>query len=91
MPLLNPVWFPFAGQMPAQAGVYLIVDRDNNPVYIGETDDFDRRMKEHRSDRLHAMHRYAPAGVWFEVQAVADVRAQRAAALIAEYAPPANG
>jgi predicted GIY-YIG superfamily endonuclease len=61
-------------------------------IYIGETDDFKRRMDEHRADRSHCMHRYAPALVQAEVvTGEADARRKRESALIAEYAPPCNG
>jgi predicted GIY-YIG superfamily endonuclease len=90
-PMINPVWYSFNGTLPDFAGVYLVVDRDNNPIYVGETDDFDRRIREHRSDRLHPMHHYAPVGVWVELQAIDTVRAEREAVLLAAYLPPANG
>ena len=74
------------------AGVYGIMNAKKQMIYIGETDDFKRRMAEHQADKTHSMHRYAPALVQAEVvSGGTDARRKRESALIAEYAPPCNG
>ncbi len=71
--------------------VYGIMNNRKQMIYIGETDDLKRRMSEHRLNRTHPMHRYAPVLVWAEVITAGETaRRQRERQLIAEYAPPCN-
>ncbi|MEX1253899.1 MAG: GIY-YIG nuclease family protein [Dehalococcoidia bacterium] len=85
--------YQFRGtQWHAVPGVYGIMNASKQMIYIGETEDFQRRMQEHQQDSAHCMHRYSPALVWAEViQGGAEPRRQRERQLIAEYAPPCNG
>jgi predicted GIY-YIG superfamily endonuclease len=60
-------------------------------IYVGETQDLAVRIAQHRADKTHKMHRYAPAFIEFElITAGETVRRQREQRLIAEYSPPAN-
>lgn len=71
-------------------GIYGIMNAQRQMIYIGQTDNFKRRMAEHQADRSHDMHRYGPALVWAEVIADYTVRILRERALILEYDPPSN-
>ena len=72
-------------------GVYGITDVDKKMIYIGETNDFRRRLPEHRSDTSHKMHQYHPSHVLLEVMPDDELaRVLREKELIAEYEPPAN-
>ena len=81
---LNGPWNPLPG-------VYGIMNSRSQIIYIGETDDFNRRIAEHRADTTHCMHRYGPALVRAEVVTGGEVaRRDRERILIAEYLPPCN-
>ena len=72
-------------------GVYGITDVDKKMIYIGETENFRRRLPEHRSDTSHKMHQYHPHYVLLEAMADDELaRLFREKELIAEYDPPAN-
>jgi predicted GIY-YIG superfamily endonuclease len=73
------------------AGVYGILNSQRQMIYIGQTDNFKRRMAEHAADTEHCMHAYGPTYVWAEVITNKDTRLARETLLIAEYGPPCNG
>ena len=84
--------YVFTGSWNAIAGVYGIMNAQKQMIYVGQTDDFKRRMAEHQADTSHKMHKYSPALVWAEVISGGEaVRRTRETQLIAEYNPPANG
>ena len=83
--------YNFNGNWNAQPGVYGIMNSASQMIYIGETDDFKRRMAEHQADTAHCMHRYAPALVRAEtINGGEAVRRTRESVLIAEYHPTCN-
>ena len=90
MPFTNNDEVPFRGTWYETAGVYGIMNNQREMVYIGQTDNFKRRMAEHQADQTHPMHRYGPASVLAEIVSDPVPRAARERVLIAEYGPPAN-
>ena len=82
----------FNANWKALPGVYGIMNSDSQMIYIGETDDLQRRMGEHQADKEHCMHRYGPALARAEVVNGGEpARKLRESALIAEYnRPPCN-
>ena len=86
----NSQLFDFNGQWNAVAGVYGVMNAQQQMIYIGQTDDFQRRLAEHIADTTHCMHRYNPRYAFAEVIPQQQVRDVREAQLIAEYAPPCN-
>lgn len=91
MPFSVTQTYSFAGTIWYEVpGVYGIMNAQQQMIYIGQTDNFKRRMAEHQADGSHDMHRYGPALVWAEVIADQGVRATRERALILEYDPPSN-
>jgi predicted GIY-YIG superfamily endonuclease len=88
---------PFAGQIYSfnttwnpVPGVYGIMNASYQMIYIGQTDNFQRRMTEHANDREHCMHRHGPTYACAEVIHDQGERDRREAQLIAEYNPPCN-
>jgi len=91
VPFFNPQWFNFNGQLPNSPGVYGITNATQQIIYVGETQDLATRIAQHRADRTHKMHRYAPSLVEFEPITAGEVaRKRREQQLIAELNPPAN-
>jgi predicted GIY-YIG superfamily endonuclease len=91
MPFTASQTFSFTGTTWNEVpGVYGIMNVSRQMIYIGQTDNFKRRMDEHQADTRHCMHRYGPALVWAEVIAAAPVRTARERELILEYRPPCN-
>lgn len=70
--------------------VYGILDLVGNMIYVGRTDNLERRMGEHRCDSGHRMHRYMPQFVVVETIPTEAERCRRERQLIAEYNPPGN-
>ncbi len=92
MPFIDPQWFQFNGRLPNSPGVYGITNDKRQLIYIGETQDLTTRIAQHQADKMHKMHRYAPALIEFEsITAGEAARKRREQQLIAEYNPPANG
>ncbi len=91
MPFSGAETYPFLGAKSRAAGVYGIVDIEGRVIYVGETDDLDRRIRQHQLDVDHKMHRLGPTFVWFEAVPNPFLRFSREQSLIAEYEPPANG
>ena len=91
MPFNNTTAYNFVGtnwnEVP---GVYGIMNAKRQMIYVGQTDNFKRRMAEHQADKTHLMHRYGPTLVVAEVIRDSVVRTTRERVLIAELAPPAN-
>ncbi len=76
----------------AVGAVYGIMNAQKQMIYVGQTDDLKRRIDEHRADRSHCMHRYAPALVVAEVITGGETaRRTRETQLLADYSPPCNG
>ena len=72
-------------------GFYGITNANRQMIYVGQTEDLQRRMAEHRADASHCMHRYSPALVWVEVVTGGEpARLARERQLILEYTPPCN-
>ena len=83
--------YNFNGPWKATPGVYGIMNSDRQMIYIGETNDFQRRMAEHHADTEHCMHQYGPALVRAEViEGGEPARKLRESTLIAEYGPVCN-
>ena len=83
--------YNFNGDWNAVPGVYGIMNSQNQMIYIGQTDDFKRRMAEHQADTTHCMHGYSPALVRAEVINTGEpARRARETVLIGEYGPPCN-
>jgi predicted GIY-YIG superfamily endonuclease len=59
-------------------------------LYIGQTDNFKRRMSEHRGNLEHDMHRYGPVYVEAEVVRDETTRCMKERALINSHQPPCN-
>ena len=75
----------------AVPGVYVIANASGQVIYVGQTDNLQRRMAEHRADTTHCMHRYGPSLVWVEVVTTGEVdRRLRERQLILEYRPFCN-
>ncbi len=73
------------------SAVYGVMNAQRQMIYVGQTDDLQRRMSEHVNDTKHPMHRYAPELVIVEsVGANETSRITREKQLIAEFNPPAN-
>jgi predicted GIY-YIG superfamily endonuclease len=86
-----PIAYPFTGAFVAAAVVYLILDAAYNVIYVGETTDLCRRIKQHRADASHLMHRHQPA--WVKVEFGYEnepLRKTRASELILKHKPPVN-
>lgn len=77
--------------LPSTPGVYIIVDSQNQAIYIGQTHDLEDRIADYRRDFTHCMHGYGPARILFEQIAGQADRLAREAQLIAQYQPPCNG
>jgi predicted GIY-YIG superfamily endonuclease len=86
----NPTLYDFNGAWNHVSGVYGIMNASRQMIYIGETDDFARRMAEHQANTLHCMHRYGPRFVLAEVINDKATRCARERQLILEYNPPCN-
>lgn len=86
----NSELYSFGGQWNAVPGVYGITNAQQQMIYIGQTDNLQRRMTEHANDKTHCMHRYGPTYTFAEVIQDPDARSAREAQLIAEYNPPCN-
>lgn len=75
----------------AVPGVYVIGNASGSVIYVGQTDNLQRRMAEHRADTTHCMHRYAPSQVWVEVITTGEVdRRLRERQIVSEYRPLCN-
>jgi predicted GIY-YIG superfamily endonuclease len=86
-----PIAYPFTGAFVAAAVVYLILDAAYNVIYVGETTDLCRRIKQHRADASHLMHRHQPA--WVKVEFGYEnepLRKARENELILQHNPPVN-
>jgi hypothetical protein len=70
---------------PAQSGVYALYN--TGWVYIGESNDIQRRLQEHMRDQRIMQHR--PTGFTFELVGAAS-RVARQDALISQLSPIAN-
>lgn len=91
MPFQNSKLYRFdSSNLPAVGGVYGILNKDRTVIYVGRTDDLNRRIGEHRNDSRHCMHRYAPVSIVFEPITSEKERIIRERMLIAEYNPPCN-
>ena len=91
MPFTTEKTYRFRGTWNDVPGVYGIMNAQKQMIYIGETDSFKRRMKEHQDDSGHCMHPYGPELVWAEViRGGEPARVARETALISEYGPPCN-
>lgn len=86
-----PIAYPFNGAFVAAAVVYLILDAAYNVIYVGETIDLCRRIKQHRADLSHLMHRHKPAWVKIEFGYENEsLRKARESELILKHNPPVN-
>jgi predicted GIY-YIG superfamily endonuclease len=86
-----PIAYPFAGAFVAAAVVYLILDAAYNVIYVGETNDLCRRIKQHRADASHLMHLHKPAWVKIEFGYENEpLRKARQSELILKHNPPVN-
>ena len=86
-----PIAYPFNGAFVAAAVVYLILDPAYNVIYVGETTDLCRRIKQHRADASHLLHRHQPA--WVEIEFGYEnepLRKARESELILQHNPPVN-
>lgn len=92
MPFTDQTTYNFATtNFNAVGAVYGIMNGQKQMIYIGQTDDLKRRMDEHRADRSHCMHGYAPALVIAEVISSGEAaRRTREAQLLAEFRTPCN-
>lgn len=84
-----PIAYPFTGAFVAAAVVYLILDAAYNVIYVGETTDLCRRIKQHRADASHLMHCHKPA--WVKVEFGYEnepLRKARESELILKHNPP---
>jgi predicted GIY-YIG superfamily endonuclease len=93
MPFSDPRTYDFTSTVwKPVAAVYGIMNSKKQMIYVGQTDDLQRRMDEHRNDSAHCMYRYGPALVTVEVLSGGEaIRRDRELRLIAEYSPPCNG
>lgn len=71
-------------------GVYIIYGASGQVIYVGQTDNFKRRMAEHKADTAHLMHRYNPAFVDAENISDPYARTVREQALIFQLRPLCN-
>lgn len=76
--------------LPSKPGGYIVVNGQNEPIYVGQTANLAERIGDHRGDRFHCMHRHGPVAIWFEEIANQAQRLRREAELILQYAPPCN-
>lgn len=86
-----PIAYPFAGAFVAAPVVYLVLDAAYNVIYVGETNDLCRRIKQHRADASHPIHRHTPAWVKIEFGYEDEpLRKARERELILKHNPPVN-
>ena len=91
MPFQITQAYDFRGEWNDSAGVYGIMNSSRQMIYIGETDNFKRRMSEHQADVEHCMHRNGPQLVFVEVvQSGETARKELETQLIQEYRPTCN-
>ena len=86
----NSQRYDINGQWNPVAGVYGVTNAQQQMIYIGQTDDFQRRFFEHAKDMSHCLHKYGPRFVFAEVIQDQRTRDVREAQLIAEFNPPCN-
>ena len=75
---------------PARSGVYVICNQQGQCVYVGQSNDIQRRLSEHLNDTTHTMH--AHGGVSFAYDLVDGdlARTLRERTLILTLNPPCN-
>jgi predicted GIY-YIG superfamily endonuclease len=90
---------PFVDQSPkplrttqwnAVGAVYGVLDAANRVVYVGQTDDLQRRIEEHLADVRHCMHRSGGISGVADVVSDPTERNRRESYLIREYNPSCN-
>lgn len=88
--------FPFTeagitANAPTRSGVYMIwgTGGTNSVVYVGETNDLQRRLLEHRRETNTCIARQNPATCGFELVESVQ-RVQRQNQLIQEFRPTCN-
>lgn len=74
---------------PSASGVYAIW-RPNQWIYVGETNDLQRRLLEHFDGGNHRITQASPTGFGFELVSGDAARINRQNALILELKPSAN-
>jgi predicted GIY-YIG superfamily endonuclease len=74
----------------AVAAVYGVLNARSQVIYVGQTDNLQRRIVEHLSDYGHCMHPLGATALVADVVPDPIERTRREAALIREYSPPCN-
>lgn len=92
MPLTDPSGLAFySEEFPTGPGVYVIQTTGGLAIYVGETQNLQRRIEEHRADREHCLQWYTPTWVAFESGAYSkEVRMARETTLREELKPFCN-
>jgi predicted GIY-YIG superfamily endonuclease len=91
MPFVNSVRYSFWDTDWKQVGaVYGILSDEGRVIYIGQTDNLQERMADHRTNRRHCLHRHSPSWVVVEVISDEASRRDREHQLIDYFDPPCN-
>jgi excinuclease UvrABC nuclease subunit len=90
MPFNNNHAYSFNEDWIEAEGVYGIMNPQWQMIYIGETDNLRKRMREHVYDKAHCINKHNPSLVLVEFTISESTRKNRASQLIAEYNPPCN-
>ena len=90
MPFVNQTRFSIFDVFCPLPGVYGIFDMCARSIYIGEAENIEERLGQHRRDQLHSMHLFDLRYFLFEVHYDKYRRKAREEELIKEYFPLAN-